>query len=224
MDEEMHDVAPPPSSTSRKRTADDVDDNDNDRFETTTTETPSKRFRNPQGEAIERKLLRFNAHELFSDVAFTRLYVTANYDRYSITQSPILLTVLSRHDALYRAVCQTLPALYDIAPNLQALAVIPDVESSLDHPELIDPACLRILPMVNFLSLSDTTSDRLNALLDALPHSRNIVLLLDPAGHCLWSSDVPDFNSVDKTSQLLGTALKRNLQAMAPSDAMDQGV
>ncbi|KAF2168907.1 hypothetical protein M409DRAFT_20920 [Zasmidium cellare ATCC 36951] len=106
MDEEMRDVAPTPSSASRKRTANDVDDDDDEvmQFETNTTDTPSKRLRNPQGDAISRKQLHFNAHKLLSDLAFSRLYVTANYDRYSVTQSPILLTVLSRHDALYRAV------------------------------------------------------------------------------------------------------------------------
>lgn len=105
MDEEMRDIAAPSSSTARKRTADDVDDEDDDiHFETSTIDTASKRLRNPQGEAIERKTLRFNAHQLLSDLAFSRLYVTANYDRYSATKSPILLTVLSRHDALYRAV------------------------------------------------------------------------------------------------------------------------
>lgn len=93
------------SSTSRKRTANDVDDKDDDIYlETITTDTPSKRLRNLQGDAIEQKQLRFNAHQLLSELAFSRLYVTANYDRYSATKSPILLTVLSRHDVLYRAV------------------------------------------------------------------------------------------------------------------------
>lgn len=105
MDEEMRDATYPSSSTTRKRTVNDIDDEDDDiHFETITTDTPSKRLRNPQGDAIERKQLRFNAHQLLSDLAFSRLYVTANYDRYSVTKSPILLIVLSRHDALYRAV------------------------------------------------------------------------------------------------------------------------
>lgn len=101
----MRDVLFPSASATRKRTANDVDDeDDNIHFETSTTDTPSKRLRNPQGDAIERKQHRFNAHQLLSELAFTRLYVTANYDRYSVTKSPILLTVLSRHDAPYRAV------------------------------------------------------------------------------------------------------------------------
>lgn len=105
MDEEMRDTPVSSSSTSLKRTANDIDDEDEDiHLETSTTDTPSKRLRNPQGAAVERKQLRFNAHQLLSELAFSRLYVTANYDRYSVTKSPILLIVLSRHDALYRAV------------------------------------------------------------------------------------------------------------------------
>ena len=114
-----------------------------------------------------------------------------------------------------------MPALYDIAPNLQALAVVPDSESRLDNPELIDASSLRKLPIVNSLSLEPATSDGLNALLETLPQSRDVVVLLDPAGHCLWAqSGIP----LATDTALLTTALTRNLQAMAPSDAMDQGV
>lgn len=106
MDEEMQDVTLPCPSASRKRTANDVDDDDEEdtNYETTPTETPSKRLRNPHGDAVQRTKLHFNAHELLNNLAFTRLYVTGNYDHYSATQSPVLICVLSRHDALYRAV------------------------------------------------------------------------------------------------------------------------
>lgn len=109
MDEEKHDVPSPPPN--RKRKTSDINDDDcedeHDIYHESFSplDTPSKRLRNPQGNAVERKELRFNhIHELFSNLAFTRLYVTANYDRYSTTQSPVLLCVLYRHDALYRAV------------------------------------------------------------------------------------------------------------------------
>lgn len=108
--------------------------------------------------------------------------------------------------------------------------MVPDSDSRLDHPELISPSLLRTLPIVNTLSLESTTSDRLNTLLQMLPQPRDVVILLDPKGECLWAScDYPAVDSVIEVAahvqnNLRQVLLTQNLRANAPGDVMDQGL
>jgi len=65
--------------------------------------TPLKRLQNSKGYAVHRRILKYNAQALLNDLAFTRLYVTANFQNYNPTLSPIILCVVSEHRLLYHA-------------------------------------------------------------------------------------------------------------------------
>ena len=56
-------------------------------------EAPSKRLQNARGEAIEttRPVLRYDAQKLLNALAFTRLYVTANFQFYDPSTSFIVV-------------------------------------------------------------------------------------------------------------------------------------
>lgn len=99
----------------------------------------------------------------------------------------------------------------------------------MDNPELIDAASLRILPIVNTLSLESSTVDQLNTFLESLPQPRDVVVLLEPSGLCTWTSALAQVSSEESEAEihirgLLSTALTQNLQSIAPSDVMDQRV
>jgi len=58
--------------------------------------TPPKRQRNGQGNPIARgRTLKYNARILLNHLAFTRLYVTANFRRYDPALSPVVLVFVS---------------------------------------------------------------------------------------------------------------------------------
>ena len=62
-----------------------------------------KRLRNSQGNAIPRRVLKYNAQALLNNLAFTRLYVTANFHNNNPSVSPVILCIVSERDGLYRA-------------------------------------------------------------------------------------------------------------------------
>lgn len=105
MDDTMQVEASTSLSQSRKRTADEVEDEaSEDEQEDMISNTPSKRLRNRQGQAVSQEARRYNAQALLNNLAFTKLFVTANYHVYSPATSPVLLCVLWEHDSLlYRA-------------------------------------------------------------------------------------------------------------------------
>ncbi|KAK5137672.1 hypothetical protein LTR08_007967 [Meristemomyces frigidus] len=66
-------------------------------------DTTLKRLRNSKGVAIHRRVLKYSAQALLNNLAFTRLYVTANFQNFDPSLSPVILCIVSEHDVLYRA-------------------------------------------------------------------------------------------------------------------------
>jgi len=56
-----------------------------------------KRLRDRQGQAIGRRgsTLKYNVHDLLNTLAFTRLFVTANFHAYNPSSSPVLIVFVS---------------------------------------------------------------------------------------------------------------------------------
>ena len=65
---------------------------------------PSKRMQNSRGEAIQaKKLFKYDAQKLLNNLAFTRFFVTANFQNYSQKESFIILCMVSEQNELYQA-------------------------------------------------------------------------------------------------------------------------
>lgn len=62
-----------------------------------------KRLRNSKGDAVTRQTLRYNAHALLNQLAFSRLYVTANFQNFKPARSPVVICFLSERVIFYRA-------------------------------------------------------------------------------------------------------------------------
>lgn len=97
-----------PSPThSRKRSSAWVTDDENvSRAYTPVNleDMPSKRLQNSRGEAVAGKpLLRYDAQKLLNNLAFTRFYVTANFQNYDPKVSYIILCMVSEQNELYHA-------------------------------------------------------------------------------------------------------------------------
>ena len=104
----MHDQPTLKPSHSRKRSvymreADDDDDANNNDAPTNTQDMPSKRLQNSRGEVIHRQALTYNVQKLLNHLAFTRLYVTANFHAYHPNSSFVIFCMVSGQDELYRA-------------------------------------------------------------------------------------------------------------------------
>ena len=104
---EQMEIDPVQQSSRRKRRATDDDNEDEDNQEHE-FEHFSKRLRAPRGHAvaIERPDSPFQVEALLNNLAFTRLYVTANYHNYNPQTSPVILCFLSHQDSdlhLYHA-------------------------------------------------------------------------------------------------------------------------
>lgn len=93
---------------SRKRSAAflSTDESTNDQDPELPQNNPSKRLQNPQGLAIPRAnpTIKYNAPALLNNLAFTRLYVTANFHAYDPGASPLLLCCVEEQNDLYRAI------------------------------------------------------------------------------------------------------------------------
>ncbi|KAH9831877.1 hypothetical protein Tdes44962_MAKER08902 [Teratosphaeria destructans] len=68
-------------------------------------DAPSKRHRNSIGGTVHRRPgpLRYKAHTLLNDLAFSKLYVTANFPNYNPASSPVVICFVAQHDFLYKA-------------------------------------------------------------------------------------------------------------------------
>lgn len=101
----QHDSQGP--SRSRKRSSawiseDAVDINDDETPEP--DYNPSKRQVNSRGEAIQtNRVTRYDAQKLLNHLAFTRVYVTANFHNYNPNKSFIILCMVSEQDEMYRS-------------------------------------------------------------------------------------------------------------------------
>lgn len=67
--------------------------------------TPSKRLQNSRGQAVPQNevLPNYNAQRLLNNLAFTRLYVTANFQNYWPSMSPVILCLVHEQNDLYVA-------------------------------------------------------------------------------------------------------------------------
>lgn len=100
----------PSTSTHRKRSIQHRDANSDNENEATSAihddqDTSPKRLRNRKGGATHRRVLQYNAQALLSHLAFTRLFVTANFQKYNPASSPIIICIVNRrvehYDALW---------------------------------------------------------------------------------------------------------------------------
>ena len=90
-------------SGNRKRSVQHRDVDSEDEWPDYQLDTPSKRLRGSKGAAIHRQIYKYNVQALLNNLAFTRLYVTANFQNYNSALSPVILCIVSGHDRLYRA-------------------------------------------------------------------------------------------------------------------------
>jgi hypothetical protein len=101
----QYDLPNPPRS--RKRSSAWIADDDNNPEESLSTnleDLPSKRLLNNRGEAIPTKpLIKYNAQKLLNHLAFTRIYVTANFQNFNPNGSFIVLCMVSEQNDLYQA-------------------------------------------------------------------------------------------------------------------------
>ena len=107
----MHDVNLPSiaPSHSRKRSVRDFEEEDEDEPANAYAainlleDKPLKRLQNSQGYAIKRQPLKYNAHKLLNNLAFTRYYVTANFANYNPRSSFVVLCMVAEQNDIYRA-------------------------------------------------------------------------------------------------------------------------
>lgn len=67
-------------------------------------DTPSKRLLNSRGEAVPTKpLMRYNVQKLLNHLAFTRIFVTANFQNFNPNGSFVVLCMVSEQNDLYQA-------------------------------------------------------------------------------------------------------------------------
>jgi hypothetical protein len=72
---------------------------------------PSKRLQNSLGAPIASKpALKYDAQKLLSTLAFTRFYVTANFQNFNPTASYIVLCMVSEQNRLYQALWYASPS------------------------------------------------------------------------------------------------------------------
>lgn len=106
MDSSMQVDAVSTLSGNRKRSVSrrDADSEDEQPVADDPLATSPKRLRNSKGDATHRpRVLKYNARALLNNLAFTRLYVTANFQNYRPSVSPVILCIVSEQDLLYRA-------------------------------------------------------------------------------------------------------------------------
>ena len=199
---------PPDPSRSRKRSSAWIADDDINEYESQLTnieDTPSKRLLSNRGEAIPTKpLIRYNGQKLLNHLAFTRIYVTANFQNYNPNQSFVVLCMVSEQDDLYQALwylslpthlplsmssliqcSHILPTLYNTAPTLQALAVTGGYVSPNSTPH---QSLLRMLPLVTTAGMEVTVAEEFEAFRREVGGCDSCVAVVDYRGVCVWSS------------------------------------
>ncbi|KAK0840842.1 hypothetical protein LTR03_010292 [Friedmanniomyces endolithicus] len=194
-------IDPPPKT--RKRTfshrsaADSTSDSESSQPATQLNDSldaSPKRTRHSQGYAIHRRgAIHYNAQALLNNLAYTRLYVTANFQNYSASSSPVIVCLMaSPHSGVYRMLCRVLPRLYGYAPSLQALAIVV-VSGMGEEASAADPSLHRIVPCITLEDLREDVVADLASFRESLGGPEEVVVLIEPTtGKCLWSSDQMD--------------------------------
>jgi len=104
-DSAMHLDAAPTSSSHRKRTVrqreTESEDEEQQAPNVSDDGTPSKRLRDGRGAAVarrDRRPLKYRPQTLLNHLAFTQLYVTANFARYNPSSSPVVIVFVSEEE------------------------------------------------------------------------------------------------------------------------------
>ena len=104
MDDIMHTDTPNPLRN-RKRSSAWITNDDLDPVDDTPAnaeDMPSKRLLNNRGESVQTgRIIKYNVQKLLNNLAFTRIYVTANFHNYDPSKSFIVLCMVSEQDELY---------------------------------------------------------------------------------------------------------------------------
>ena len=112
MDEPMQTDASGPSR-GRKRSSAWITNEDLDSVEDTPAsheDMPSKRLLNNRGEPVQTgRVVKYNVQKLLNHLAFTRVYVTANFHNYNPSKSFVILCMVSEQSELYHALWFVLP-------------------------------------------------------------------------------------------------------------------
>lgn len=222
---------------SRKRSAALLSDdttNDDDAFSSTNTSVstprldedgPSKRLQNLHGAPISQTnpTLQYDASRLLNNLAFTRLYVTANFHAWDPASSPVVLCCVDEQNELYtalwsaamptRARCpqptnqntpsHLLPTLYQHRPNLQALAL---TAGYLPPNATPDRTLSRLLPLTTTAGLEASVAEAFERFRRALGPGECIAVV-DAAGTCTWTSREVS-SVIDMERGLVGTVAR----------------
>ncbi|KAK5173380.1 uncharacterized protein LTR77_002061 [Saxophila tyrrhenica] len=150
------------------------------------TSLPSKRLQNKKGAAVTAKpLLKYDAQKFLSNLAFTRFYVTANFQNLDQTSSFVVLCLVGEQNGLYQALCHVLPSLYHVSPSLQALAVTAGYVNPNATP---DRALLRELPLITTACVDGTVVEEFEAFRREVGGPEGCIAVISPDGTCVWSS------------------------------------
>ena len=112
----------PSQAGSKKRTSAWLDHDEVELNETPPPElddAPSKRLLTNSGEVIEtQKIIKYNAQKLLNHVAFTQVFVTANYHNYNPAESLIILCMVSAQNTMYQSLWSAIHANHFITFSL----------------------------------------------------------------------------------------------------------
>jgi hypothetical protein len=78
-----------------------------------------------------------------------------------------------------------LPSLYDIAPNLQALAIADDLLDAITIP---GQSLLRKLPLVTTAGMEVSIVEEFRAFHQDICNNKDCIVAIDPRGVCVWHS------------------------------------
>lgn len=122
-------------------------------------------------------------------------------------------------------ISQVLPALYGVAPDLQALAIVLGQSGQLVGPS---QDLARVVPVTTLSGLQEDTVDNFLLFVQALPGPADSVVAIDPSGACVWTSgelQIDDSCPVRGAAWLksdLERALVRVLTGFRQPDLMDE--
>ncbi|TKA75221.1 hypothetical protein B0A55_05894 [Friedmanniomyces simplex] len=210
------------------------EDDDDDDLPATTNETHAitsspKRSRNSRGQPIpRRRALHYNAQPLLNSLAYTRLYVTANFHHYYASSSPVIICLTSSFSdagkSLYEMLCQMLPRLYGYAADLQALAIVTSRTgvgaASATATTPAQPNLDRVLPRITLSDLREDIAADLADFHETLGGPEDAIVLLESTGQCLWSSDQLDLSQTTSRDDTATTTAAAVLLQEALSEVL----
>jgi hypothetical protein len=147
------DADAPNTSRGRKRSSAWIANGDVDAVEYPSVnleDTPSKRLLNNRGEPVQTgRLTKYNVQKLLNHLAFTRVYVTANFHNYNPSKSSVILCVVAEQDELYHTLWFAHPSVVTCRSNTDhrqsiitvTLRRVADTSSACDHGRLCRSQC-----------------------------------------------------------------------------------